>query len=286
MYAQLGNVRFEGLRGFTSLKREREATYAELQLLDGKARLQRLGSSLDSISFDMLLRREFTDPVADLSELNGLRETGEVLPLLTGDGYFIGNYVITKISDTTDETDLSGVPISVSLTIELKEFIDPNPEATASQKARDDAFATNPAKVVPVKIERSGTTPAAVTSAAVRETSGSSNSATNDIAKAAVDPTQGASLLQRAGQSLKNAQTKTQTAIQNLQDYASLQSVAPNLLLSIQGVAANVVLLKSYVDSGDLTNALTQSEALSAAVGHMDSSVGPLDSLLMKRGPQ
>lgn len=286
MYAQLGNIRFEGLRGFTSLKRDREATYSEMPLLDGKARLQRLGSSLDAISFDMLFRREFTDPVADLAELNELRETGEVLPLLTGDGSFVGNFIITKLSDTTDETDPSGVPISISLTVDLKEFVDPNPEATANTQARDNAFATNPAKVVPVKLERSGTTPAAVTSSAVRETSGACNSATDTVKKASVDADQRDSLLQRAAQALKNAQNKAQTAIQNLQDYASLQTVAPALLAEVQAVAGNVSLLKSYIDAGDLTNALTQSDALSASVGTMDTAVRPLDALLMKRGPQ
>jgi phage protein U len=286
MYAQLGNIRFEGLRGFTSLGREREATFAELPLLDGKARLQRLGSALDAIKFDMLLRREFTDPVADLAEMNDLRENGEVLPLLTGDGAFIGNFVITRLTDSTDETDTTGVPVSITISVELKEFVDPNPEATADADAKKAAFATSPQKVVPVTVERAGTTPAAVTSGSVRESSGACNSAVSDVKKAAVNTDQEQSLLQRAGESLKNAQDKAQTAIQNLQDYASLQAVAPALLATVQQVAANAGTLKALIASGDLTNALTQADTLSASVGNMDSSVRPLDALLMKRGPQ
>lgn len=286
MYAQLGNIRFEGLKGFTALRRDREATFAELALLDGKARLQRLGSALESIGFDMLLRREFTDPVADLAELNDVRENGEVLPLLTGDGAFVGQYVLTKLSEDVTETDALGIPISITVTVELKEFVDPNPEATADAAARQNGFATSPQKVVPVTLARAGTTPAAVTSSSVRESAGASNAAVANIQTAAVNADERDSLLQRAGQDLKNAQTKAQAAIQNLQDYASLQSVAPSLLASVQGVAANVALLKSYVDGGDLTNALTQSDALTAAVGTMDTAVRPLDSLLMKRGPQ
>lgn len=286
MYAQLGNVRFEGLRGFTSLHRDREATFAEMPLMDGKARLQRLGSALDSIGFDMVFRREFTDPVADLAELNDLREAGDVLPLLTGDGAFIGNFVITKLSDVVDETDATGVPVAITLSVELKEFVDPNPQATQAAAARDKGFATSPAKVVPVRLERAGTTPAAVTSQSVRDSSGSAVAAVKGITAASANVDQQASLLQRAGQSLKNVQDKAETAIKNLQDYASLQSVAPDLLSTVQGLAANAALIKGYIDAGDLTNALTQSTALTAAVGSMDTAVRPLDSLLMKRGPQ
>ena len=286
MYAQLGNIRFEGLRGFTSLGREREATFSEIPLLDGKARLQRTGSALVIIAFDMLLRREFSDPVADLAELNDVRETGEVLPFLTGDSEFIGNFVITKLSESIGETDLQGIPVSIDVSIELKEFIDPNPGATAAKDAKDKGFATNPAKVVPVLLERAGTTPAAVTSQSVRESSGASMAAIADITKAAADVDRRQSLLNRAAQSLKTAQTAAQTAIKNLQDFASLAAVAPALLADVQGVAANAELLKNYAASGDLTNALTQSNSLTASVGAMNSSVGPLDALLMKRGPQ
>lgn len=286
MYAQLGNIRFEGLRGFTAQARDREALFAELPLLDGKPRLQRTGSGLDAIRVEMLLRREFTDPVADLVEIDELREKGEVLPLLTGDGTLLGEFVITRLTDTVNETDTSGVPISISVSLELKEFVDPNPEATADTAAKEAAFATSPQKVVPVTVERAGTTPAAVTSSSVRESAGSSNSAIADVKKAAVDSTQEQTLLQRAAESLKNAQDKAQTAIQNLQDYASLQGVAPSLLAAVQQVAANVDLLKAYINGGDLTNALTQADTLSASIGTMDNSVRPLDALLMKRGPQ
>lgn len=286
MYATLGNIKFEGLKGFTGFSRDREATFAELPLLDGKARLQRTGSALDAIKLDMLFRREFTDPVADLEELNTVRENGEVLPLLTGDGTFVGNYVVTRMAENHTETDGFGVPVSVSVSVELKEFVDPNPDATVAANARKNAFATSPQKVVPVTVERAGTTPAAVVSSSVRETSGSATAATAAVSDAANDTDQRASLLQRAGQSLKNAQEKAETAIQNLQDYASLQAVGPALLADVQSVLSSVNLLKSYVDAGDLTNALTQSTALSGSVGNMTNSVRPLDALLMKRGPQ
>lgn len=283
MYAQLGNIKFEGLRGFTGQRRDREITFAELPLLDGKARLQRTGSALETLGLELLLHIGFTDPVADLAELAELAENGEVLPFVVGDGSFIGNYVITKLADTINETNRLGVPTSITVSVEIKEFIDPNPTATADASARNNGFATSPLKVVPVRVARTGTTPAAVTSQAVTEAAGASNSAIGDVKKASVDASQQASLLQRAGQALRRAQEVAQTAIDNIQNYASLATTAPNLLATMQGVYSNAALLAGYVASGDLTNALTQSDALAAAVGNSTAAVIPLDGALIQR---
>jgi Phage P2 GpU len=62
MYAQLGNIIFEGLKGFTSFEESYAVNYAQHERIKGKPRLEPVGDNLDTISFEMYLHADFTDP--------------------------------------------------------------------------------------------------------------------------------------------------------------------------------------------------------------------------------
>lgn len=126
MFAQLGNVVFENLNGFTDFSKTGAATYAEHALLDGKPHLQRTGSALDIISLSIRLHVSFCNPAAQLAVLRAARDAGEIMPLLWGNGTVEGSFIITEISETTEDADAQGNVFSYQLSLSLSEYITAN----------------------------------------------------------------------------------------------------------------------------------------------------------------
>lgn len=159
MYAQLGNIRFTGPKGFTSFEEIFSVEYAQHSRVNRKPRLEHTGDVLDSISFEMYLHSTFTDPEADIQELKKMQSTREILPLILGNGTVVGNFVIPTLSKTTEFTDPSGNLIAVVLTVELLEFYSDDPLADAKRQSIKEGFATstrssNVRTVLPAKLSQ------------------------------------------------------------------------------------------------------------------------------------
>jgi len=159
MYAQLGNIRFEGLKGFSNFSHERGVNYAQHELINGKPRLQAVGDNLDSISFGMYLHSEFTNPEADIETLRLAMQNREILPLILGNGRVLGFFVIPSFSQDNSFTDPNGNLIEVTLSVELLESFSDDPLREAELQAIQQAFATstrnsNVRSVLPAKISQ------------------------------------------------------------------------------------------------------------------------------------
>lgn len=157
MYAQLGNIRFTGPKGFSSLEEVFGVEYAQHGRINRKPRLEGVGETLDAISFEMYLHASFTDPEADIAELKTAMRERQVLPLILGNGNVVGNFVIPTFSKETRFTDPSGNLIEVSLSVELLEFHSDDPLQDEQRKAIKDGFATsarssNVRTVLPAKL--------------------------------------------------------------------------------------------------------------------------------------
>ena len=143
MYAQLGNIRFEGLKGFSSFSHERGVNYAQHDLINGKPRLQSVGENLDTISFDMYLHAQFTDPESDIETLRLSMVNREVLPLILGNGRVLGFFVIPNFSQVNSFTDPLGNLISTTISVDLLENYIAEPLVEAKLQAYNSAFATS-----------------------------------------------------------------------------------------------------------------------------------------------
>lgn len=141
MYAQLGDIQFEGLLGFTSLDHTLASKFAETPIIEGKPRLQYTGEELDDISFTMRLHASFCDPEFQFQKLNNKRTSQEVLPLLNGDGLFYGNFVIEQIKKGIAHTSPTGFIVDLELSVTLKEFYSPDINTDNRKKLQKDAFA-------------------------------------------------------------------------------------------------------------------------------------------------
>lgn len=283
MYAQIGNIKFEALAGFSSFQRTSGAKYVEMPLLDGKARLQRTGSDLEQITFGMYLDRAFTNPAAQIALISDHIENGDVLGFTTGTGEYLGKFVFVSMAQTHTKTTTTGEIIGVSLAVVLKEFVDPNPESTKLNEQQSIAFAIDANKIVPINLVRVGTTVQAITSLKVQAVSSNSIGAVSLIEKVGDVPTQQPGLFLRAKFLLNQTIDNATSVIENIQQSVSLAAVVPSLLNAVENVKSNAEFVKNRVDAGDLTNSLSGSLILIDSLGLMDDAVRPLDSLIIAR---
>lgn len=283
---QLGDIQFEGLRGLDSLRKSREAVYAELPLMGGKPRLQRTGTALQQVTVSIALHAAFTDPAADIAALDEYREGGDVLTLINGEGEVVGDFVITAIEETVTQTSPTGRTLSAEVSLTLKEHFDPNKPATLAQAAQSAAFAVGADKVVPVRLVRPPITSASVVSQNVTGGISASAAGIAYVRQAPLNTPQQASLLVRANAVLEKAKEAYTAAKDTANEYANIAATAPQLIAELTAVLANVNSLANLVQSGDLTNALTAADTLEASFAGLNNAVRPLNAILITRKPQ
>lgn len=126
MFAQLGNILFENLNGFSEFNKSGSAIYAEHALLDGKPRLQRTGTALDIISLTIKFHVSFCNPKQQLAALRTAKNDGEILPLLWGNGEVEGSFVITDLNEVIEDADSQGNVFSYQINVSLTEYVTDN----------------------------------------------------------------------------------------------------------------------------------------------------------------
>ena len=151
MYAQLGNVIFQNLKGFTEFSKTGSASYSEHQLLDGKPKLQKTGSSLEEIALSIRLHASFCNPLNELTTLRDLRDNGEILPLLYGNGRLEGTFVITQLTSTVEDADPQGNVFSYVVSCTLREYVTQNRLQQEQAEFKKNAAAVGDKKPVSVR---------------------------------------------------------------------------------------------------------------------------------------
>lgn len=283
MYWKLGDIQFTGAKTLQAKTQVAAAKFSEMSRIDQKPTLQRTGDELEQLAIVVRLHRGFSDLQADLALFNRYLSDGQILPLTDGEGTRIGVYVIRRITRTEEISDLQGRPISISLEVELSEFVDANPALTAELQAANAGFATSADRVIPITVARLGSTAQAATVQSIQTADLNSLAAVADIEKAAIAPSQKAALFAQAGERMNRAIAGAEDAVRKLQDFQSLAAKAPDLLATMQAVAANANLLKQRITEGDLTNALAQANTMTASLDAVSNDAMPLKVALILR---
>jgi phage protein U len=140
MFAQLGKVRYELLKGFDSWSNGgADAVYAEHEVIGGKSRLQKTGDDLKELSLSLKLRANYCNPSQELALLDDYKTKGEILPLLLGNGNYVGDFVVTSTSNTVDECFADGTPIQITANLVIREFVAVSKLELQQQAARRNA---------------------------------------------------------------------------------------------------------------------------------------------------
>ena len=157
-FCQLGEKQFEKLESPRTYSVKQGAKYGEISHVGGKASMQFSAEELKEIDIDIRLSVEFCDPGETIDYFETAKETGEVLPLITGDGYFEGRFVITSIDLDYRRTTDTGKLLTADLSISLKEYIPPPgstnkvPTGLAERGVAISQPPTNPIKTFAQKI--------------------------------------------------------------------------------------------------------------------------------------
>jgi len=141
MLLQLGNTIFQKTFAPDTITRADETTYAEHALISQKPRLQPTASNLEEIELPLKLRAEYCNVTQTILQLKNSKDTFEVLPLLMGNGRYLGDFVITKIEETQTVAFADGAAIEAIVNISLKEFVVPNKLQQQQNAQRKQAFA-------------------------------------------------------------------------------------------------------------------------------------------------
>lgn len=149
MYAQLGSIRFEALKGFSGFTDSRATNYAEIARVNRKPNLQRVGEQLQAISISILLHADFSDIESDMEQFEQLRKQGESVPLILGNGNVLGDFLILSISRNIRKTASDGTIIYLTADIEIKEYQNGDRLESVAITAKQNAFATSIEKIVP-----------------------------------------------------------------------------------------------------------------------------------------
>jgi hypothetical protein len=149
MYAQLGSIVFEALKGFDSLSDTRETLYAEHALIKGKPLLQRVGESLTEFTGSIHFHVGFCNPEDEYKKLNDARQNGEILPFIYGNSFIEGDFVITTLGRVINQTDTLGNFIDITCDITLREFISSNSDAIQKERDKSNAFAISSNRPLP-----------------------------------------------------------------------------------------------------------------------------------------
>lgn len=149
MFAQLGNIIFTGLFGFNDLSFEGdEVNYSEFALVNNKPSMQSVGISLIEISATVTMNVSFCKVNDQLRALNDYKKANEVLPLLLGDGQFLGYFVIVSNPYSIDEAFADGTYKQITLRLSLKEYHSINKLEQKQMAAKKSAFAVGDKKPI------------------------------------------------------------------------------------------------------------------------------------------
>ena len=272
MYAQLGNIRFEGLKGFSNFSHERSVNYAQHELINGKPRLQAVGDNLDSISFGMYLHSEFTNPEADIEAMRLAMQERTVLPLILGNGRVLGFFVIPNFSQMNSFTDPLGNLIEVTLTVDLLESFSENPLREAEIRAINQAFATssrnsNVRSVLPAKISQGMTV-----TTEISQVQKSASEVTVYSKKVEEVPSRTEYWSGKISKSLNDIEgglTKVQSV---LSDASDLQDLAQSIPSAINDVYVRVQNMKAVLPITDINSFKTLNQQLTGSVVSLNSA--------------
>jgi phage protein U len=157
MFAQLGNIIFEGLNGFESFEHKDSTTYAQHDIIGAKPVIVPTGNDLEEININIRLRAEFIKPEEAIIQLKNAKDNFEVLPLVKGSGRYMGDFVIVDYTVQDVQSFPDGTTIEATVQISLKEYAVSDKLQQQQAAAKKNAFATGDKKPLSVAAHQSKT---------------------------------------------------------------------------------------------------------------------------------
>lgn len=152
MFAQLGDIVFDGVLGPEQMSMTGDETYAKHALINRKPNLVHTGSDLRTISMCIQFHFSFCTPEISLQQLWAHKEAADILTLVFGNGRVVGHFVIVSMTETPIQTGPDGTYICAKANVNLVEVdLSGKQSSVFSQAAKDKAIALSQNGVTPVR---------------------------------------------------------------------------------------------------------------------------------------
>lgn len=125
-FALVGDVQFELITYFEGLDGSFGVDYAEHARIEGKPRLQFIGERLDGWLLKLRFHVSYCDPEKEVTRLRKTMSVHMGMPFILANGDYKGDFVITDVSVTSEQTDPTGSLVSAEADMRLKEFVAPD----------------------------------------------------------------------------------------------------------------------------------------------------------------
>lgn len=284
MFAQLGSIKFEGVKGLDSMSRKRDSILAEHPVVLGKPRLQKIGNSLDKYSITAHFHTAFCVPEDELEALNVYRLSGEILPFVLGTGEILGSFVIASLQDDPVAFDASGGVVDLYVAIELVENYDSDATATKEAQARDNAPAIRLPTTQPIRDTSAlPPTPAALVSEDFGEASVRAGAINNDIASAERIPARESFYYDRIKKNLDKIEDAMSNGTAKLNELSDLTTQFPTLLTSAAAVANAAATFKSTFPPTSISDLKAVNSSLQISVDNLNRNSAGMNNLITSR---
>lgn len=254
MYAQLGNIKFEGVKGFSTLEQAFAMNYAQHERIKGKPRLEAVGSMLDTIAFTMHLHSSFTNPEEDIEAIRVNMLNKEILTLVLGNGAVVGNYVINDFTKNTTFTDPVGNLIEANISVNLLESFSDDPLRDSQKKSIENAFATSSRNSNVRSVQAPHLSRGMVVSDNVSEINSSAKVVNQYVASVDKNPQTAAYYSKKIGESLKGMEDKIAGVNDILSGSPDISALGPDMPVALNRVNTSIQNMKASLPITDINS--------------------------------
>lgn len=278
MYAILGDIRFEGYKGFSDFSATNETVLSEHSVIEGKPRLQKTGEKLEEISLKFLLHSRYTNPEADLETLQSYRRDARVVPFIAGSGYNYGDFAVKSISRTLIQTDNDGNIIGIEVEVSLIEVFN----IGAKKKPAGERLATKEPNISVSPRLPQLTDPQAI-SVELRTINIQTSAMEKDISEAS----RVSSKVARTLRTSKERINKVRNSLEKIEQVGTATSNIIAMYDAMKGQAATVrnatEALAIFVEDGDINSAVFASGQLRNSYNKLSIDAAPINNLVATR---
>lgn len=267
MFGQLGDIKFEYLDAPRSLTKTMGVNIVELERLSGKPTTQIVGGKLDTISMKFSLVRGRETVELKVDRLRDMMRLGEPVNYVTGAGRNEGEYQIYDLNVDWSRTNAVGEIIYAELSVELKEYVSPDPVSDEALLAQKNAFANISVNPIVATPEIRYQTPESLIMKQVISANADGSAASATLKKTnnvSADNTQ--KYLDTAGRALNRAKDSMYQARQSVDSIASKITNAVALKGNMDAVIANIDSILTDFNHANLPNIRNMTTALDSSL--------------------
>lgn len=290
MYAQLGDIIFEGLYGPESFTRIDTVSVPQHSRINRRPKQQFTGIDLGKIKIGIHLHRAFIDDVeGTIKKFRDYRNSATHLKYITGSGNVIGTFIIVKTEEKWIQSTPTGDIVSCKLEHELVELTSSSPSVSA--KANAKANANNRPRLTQIPVRRPAVS--MPTSAALNVVATKSYAQVSDdlLAQYTLAPDNAESIIATAKEKIIQARENMADAAAKVQAAQDTAAQAQDYVQNMYTVIQNAQTLEQYIDAfdpadpiGSMNNVTNANTQFMSSVGVMTNTSQPLAAFTGSRG--